>query len=279
MAVTGATGCVGRAVINELLKREINTIAIIRKNPERLRESPFLKTIIFDISKPSEKLFDLFGRPDVLIHLAWDGLPNYNSLHHFEVELPNQYRFLKNLIEDGLKHLLITGTCFEYGMQNGLLHENIPTMPSTPYGFAKDALRRSLEFLKKYHTFSLTWARIFYIYGDGQSESSLYSQLLNAIKSGQKYFNMSKGDQIRDYLPVEKAAEYLVELAIKKKDLGIVNVCSGKPVSVRSLVESWIKEMKEEINLNLGFYPYPEYEPMAFWGSNEKLNKILSESK
>jgi dTDP-6-deoxy-L-talose 4-dehydrogenase (NAD+) len=35
-----------------------------------------------------------------------------------------------------------------------------------------------------------------------------------------------------------------------------------------------LQEKKYEMKLNLGFYPYPDYEPMAFWGDNLKLNTI-----
>jgi dTDP-6-deoxy-L-talose 4-dehydrogenase (NAD+) len=56
---------------------------------------------------------------------------------------------------------------------------------------------------------------------------------------------------------------------------GIVNVCSGQPISVRKLVEGWIKENGWSIDLYLGRYPYPEYEPMAFWGNPDKLNRCL----
>jgi nucleoside-diphosphate-sugar epimerase len=216
------------------------------------------------------------GQPDVLIHLAWTGLPNYKSPHHFEEELPAQYRFLSGLIKCGLKNLVVTGTCFEYGMQSGSLEESFETKPNNPYGFAKDSLRRQLQDLQKVEPFNLTWARLFYLYGEGQSEDSLLPQLKRAVKNGDKKFNMSGGEQIRDYLPVSQVAKYLVDLATNKKNNGIVNICSGIPVSVGSLVESWIKENTWSIDVNLGYYSYPDYEPMAFWGDNKRLNLIVN---
>jgi dTDP-6-deoxy-L-talose 4-dehydrogenase (NAD+) len=90
---------------------------------------------------------------------------------------------------------------------------------------------------------------------------------------------MSGGEQMRDYLPVTEVARAIVSLAMKESDIGIVNVCSGRPVSVRRLVEGWISENGWNIELNLGRYPYPDYEPMAFWGSPEKLRHYYQESK
>ena len=82
---------------------------------------------------------------------------------------------------------------------------------------------------------------------------------------------MSEGEQLRDFLPIEKVSQHLINLAILNKNIGIVNVCSGRPISVHKLVKSWLEENNWSIELNLGYYPYPNYEPMDFWGSNQYL--------
>ncbi len=75
---------------------------------------------------------------------------------------------------------------------------------------------------------------------------------------------------------MEKVAQYLCYMALQKNVEGVVNCCSGKPISVRRLVENYISKRDANISLNLGFYPYPEYEPMAFWGSTKKLQTLLN---
>ena len=89
---------------------------------------------------------------------------------------------------------------------------------------------------------------------------------------------MSGGEQLRDYLPVGQVAQHLVSLALKATDNGVVNVCSGRPVSVRALVEGWIKENGWSIVPNLGHFAYPDYEPMAFWGDRRKLDRCLHQN-
>ena len=235
-----------------------------------------VEVVEMDLARADGDCFDRLGRPDVLMHLAWGGLPNYKSLHHFEVELPAQYAFLRHMVKGGLKTLLVTGTCYEYGMQSGALREDMDARPNTPYALAKDTLRRQLEFLRAEHPFALTWARLFYLYGEGQSPRSLLPQLKAAVAHGDKVFNMSGGAQQRDYLAVEDAACLLVRLALSGQDAGIVNVCSGKPITVRELVENWTAENGWSIELNLGYYPYPDYEPMAFWGDRTRLDSFLA---
>lgn len=270
VAVTGASGFIGRHVINELNSQGVEIVALARHGTTDLPIINNGKWVYFDINQPPIDAYEIMGEPDVLIHLAWQGLPNYKSLHHIETELPIQYSFLKQLVLHGLKSLVVTGTCFEYGMQYGPLSRDAETRPNNPYGFAKDSLRKQLCYLQATQPFNLIWARLFYIFGEGQSESSLLPQLRKAVNLGLSEFNMSGGEQLRDYLPVTEVAHQIVMLALEQQNLGPINICSGNPQSVRSLVEGWVKENQWNIKLNLGNYPYPDYEPMAFWGKSNK---------
>lgn len=277
IAVTGATGFIGSHVLQELVRQGMKTVAVVRSLSE-VPALPGVEVVCLDIRDATANAYDLLSQPDALIHLAWGGLPNYRSSHHFEQELPTHYRFLKVLIEGGLKNLVVVGTCFEYGMRSGPISEDMETHPSNPYGFAKDCLRKQLEYLKSAHPFNLVWARLFYLHGEGQAGNCLFPLLKKAAARGEKSFHMSGGEQLRDYLPVATVARCLVALSLKQIDAGVVNLCSGQPISIRKLVEGWIMENAWQITLDLGFYPYPDYEPMAFWGDPSKLSALLGAS-
>ena len=279
IALTGASGFLGQHVLNALLLQEIEVTAVTR-NATRLADfKERIHIVEMDISKPQINCYQQMGCPEILMHLAWDGLPNYRALHHFEKELPGQYQFLRSMIKSGLSSLMVTGTCFEYGMQSGPLGEDMSAKPTNPYGFAKNALRQQLEFLQSDMDFSLTWARLFYMYGEGQSANSLFPKLKEAILRQDIRFEMSGGDQLRDYLPVEEVARLLVQLVIAEQGIGIINVCSGVPISVRKLVEQLLVENNWKIDLNLGSYPYPDYEPMEFWGNRQLLDKVMEKNE
>jgi dTDP-6-deoxy-L-talose 4-dehydrogenase (NAD+) len=181
------------------------------------------------------------------------------------------------LIDNGLKDVTVTGTCFEYGMKEGCLKEDMPSAPANPYALAKDLLRKELQAYQLRNTFTLKWARLFYMFGKGQNPNSLLSQLEKALQEGKEHFNMSGGEQVRDFLPVEKVAAFIVDIAMQQEITGIINCSSGIPITVKQLVEDYIKRQDKDISLNLGYYPYPDYEPMAFWGDNNKLKKIHHE--
>jgi nucleoside-diphosphate-sugar epimerase len=273
--VTGATGFIGQHVIPQLLDRG-HTVVAVARDERKARQFDWFKRVRFiacDIHHLSDNLFEHFGKPGAVIHLAWHGLPNYKALFHFEENLPADYRFLKSLVESGVGHLLVTGTCFEYGMQSGALSEDMPTAPVNPYELAKDTLRKFLQSLQEQHSFTLQWARLFYMYGPGQNQNSLLAQLDRAVDSGEPVFNMSGGEQLRDYLPVEVVASKLVYLLENPQYNDVVNICSGEPISVRRLVEQHLVKRGADIRLNFGHHPYPDYEPMAFWGSSQLFNQ------
>jgi dTDP-6-deoxy-L-talose 4-dehydrogenase (NAD+) len=278
--VTGAAGFIGTHVIDQLLKKNCTVIATdineeVAQRKEWYGKVDFVEHMIGQ-EKEGEDLFIKFLRPDCMIHLAWFGLPNYKALFHIEENLPKQYFFLKKLVAGGLKDITVSGTCFEYGMKTGCLTEATLPEPGNSYALAKNTLRLFLEELKKETSFSLKWVRLFYLYGKGQNPKSLFPQLDDALQKNEEVFNMSGGEQVRDYLPVEKVAENIVLVALQNEVTGVINCSSNQPVKVKDLVQEYIKSKGKSIKLNLGYYPYPDFEPMEFWGDNEKLKSIIA---
>lgn len=275
--VTGATGFIGGHILPRILSEGHEVVALARDESKASKKPwyPNVRFVAQDLhAEGFEPEFDHLGSPEALIHLAWSGLPDYKNFKHFEQNLPADFKFIKSLVNQGLSQVLVTGTCFEYGMVSGCLSEEMSARPANPYALAKDTLRKSLQLLQQQNAFVLKWARLFYMYGPGQNPNSLLAQLDRAIDEGDSVFNMSGGEQLRDYLPVEDVALRLVQLLENSHCEGIFNVCRGEPISVRNLVEQHLAKRGAKINLNLGHYSYPDYEPMEFWGSSQLFNQL-----
>lgn len=277
--VTGASGFVGRHLVSALLARGFKVRAVSR-NVEAARALPWFDDVQFiaaDIHDPDLDVAALVRGVDAIAHLAWTGLPNYQALFHFERNLVLDYGFLKRVVEAGVSQVLVTGTCFEYGLQSGPLSETVAAQPNTPYGLAKHTLRLFLEALQREQPFNLQWARLFYLHGEGQNPNSLLASLDRAIDAGNAQFNMSAGDQLRDYLEIRQAALMLASLIVRCDVGGVFNCCSGVPVSVRTLVEQRVSQRQSSIALNLGYYGYSAHEPMAFWGVAQRILQLAGE--
>lgn len=275
--VTGASGFVGRHLVAALLARGCQVRAVARRQAPA-RALPWFDRVGFvaaDIHDPRTDVAALCEGVDALVHLAWPGLPNYQGLFHLEHNLMADYRFIKHAVEAGVGQVQVTGTCFEYGMQSGPLSETLECRPANAYGLAKHSLHLFLDTLRQQVPFTLQWARLFYLHGEGQNPNSLLAALDRAIDAGQAQFDMSGGEQLRDFLPIETATAHLATLLQRRDFSGVVNICSGQPIAVRSLVERHRAARDSRIALNLGHYPYPAHEPMAFWGDARRLHTLL----
>ena len=274
IAITGATGFIGQHVRNVLAKTD-NDVVLVVRHVERVGDKSAREEIVAaDLSQARTDWFELFGRPDVVLHLAWGGLPNYMDCYHVDVELPTQLRFLTALIKSGLKKLVVTGTCYEYGISSGALSEDQETNPNTPYGIAKDRLRKELFELRSTQHFDLTWARIFYPYGEGQSESSIYSQLTRAISNNEKEFAIGSGTQMLDFIQVTTVAKALLAFVTEIKGIGLINVGSGNPQTVIKFVERLICRFESNIVPKVGVINDREYESISFWSDNNLLDSL-----
>lgn len=273
--VTGASGFLGRHLCRKLTGLGHEVIAVHRGSCEPLGRELAVRNVTFDMDSGEALPADALDS-DAILHLAWPALSDYNASLHYESALPRSYELVRRYVEGGGRQVLIVGTCFEYGLRNGKLSEWMTPDPQNPYAVAKDTLRRFVTFLKARRSFTLQWVRLFYVHGPGQHRRTLLSQLDAAIDRGDSSFDMSPGDQLRDYLPIEEAARRVSILAQRPELDGIFNCCSGKPVSIRALVEERIRNRGARITLNLGHYPHSPLEPMAFWGDAEKTRELFA---
>ena len=268
----GHSGFIGQNLLKYLLKKRID-LFITKHNNIKLIGKKKINIIDLNSRLNQKKLLTNF---DLVIHAAWSSLENYNSTNHIKKILPENIKFLKKLIYLGAKNLVVLGTCFELGDCLGEVKETQIMKPNTQYGKAKKKLYDKLISLQKKNNFNLTWMRIFYIYGSNQRNKSIFSQLknFNTIQSG-KVFALTEGKQLRDYMHVSTLAKKIIDVSLLNKNFGIVNVCSGNPISVKNLVLKWKSKFKWKIKFKFGGKNLKKYEPNSFWGSTLKLKTIL----
>lgn len=277
--ITGGTGFIGKNLVDYVLTTD-SKITLAVRNKREIEECGWkglLNSVVFDLDDiKTDDLWGYFGEPDCVFHLAWQGLPNYDSPFHLATNLPNQIKFFEKLINSGCPKIITTGTCFEYGRKYGPLKEDMNCSPHNSYAIAKDCLRKVVFELSKDTNTTVIWARLFYLYGKHQREDSLFGQLNQAINNKDKVFRMTQGEQLRDYMDIKDVVKVLYLLSQNVKHPDIINVASGEPISVRKLVENICRQRGANMKLELGYYPYSKFESMAFWADTTKLKKILA---
>ena len=269
--ITGSTGFLGQYVLDLFLKNKYKVYCTyVDKYNNKSNKITWIKT---------KKLFSYkfkIIKFDILLDLAWYDLDDFNSKTHNQIQVSEHLNFYKSLVKvNPYISIYTVGTCLEYGSREGQLKESYKSKPVTNYAIGKDKLRKKTELLKKNSNFNFTWMRIFYIYGVNKRKKTIYSQFIDSVNKNKKTFEMSKGNQIRDYLPVEKLAQFIFKLTIQNSEFGIVNLCSGKGIKLIKLVNTWKKKLKSKIKIRTGALKMYNYEPMNFFGCNNKLKKIL----
>ena len=270
--VTGSNGYIGRHVVKYLLDQGHHVIAadisndLVDDRAEKINASIFENT---------EGAFKRFGSPDVCIHLAWRNGFVHNAATHIS-DLPAHYEFLKSMIDGGLKSLSVMGTMHEIGYWEGAIDENTPCNPQSLYGISKNALRQSIIQIAKEKNVNLYWLRAYYILGDDSKNHSIFSKLLDMDSQGIKKFPFTSGKNLYDFISVDQLAKYIGLASTQDAVTGIINVCTGNPVSLGQKAEEFIDKNGLSIRLDYGAFPDRPYDSPGVWGDATKINQILS---
>lgn len=272
--VTGSNGYLGQGIVKALLDKEIEVVATGRETDLIDNRAKKIACDLFEVEDP----YNHFGQPDVLLHLAWrDGFVHYSDAHIGD--LPKHYKFIKKFTDSEVRKIVIMGSMHEIGFFEGSIKEDTPCNPITPYGISKNALRELTKMLCGQKKKDFQWLRGYYIVGNSQYGSSIFSKITAAEAEGKKEFPFTMGQNQFDFINYKDFCEQ-VAAAVRQEDiLGIINICSGYPEKLADRVEKFIMESGYKIKLKYGAFPDRPYDSKAVWGDGEKIKEIIRNSK
>jgi nucleoside-diphosphate-sugar epimerase len=237
--VTGAGGFVGSQVARALLSAGHHVRAPARDGSAR----DAVEDVAARIEWVTADLFagdpvalaSLVRGADLCVHLAWYAVPGQYLASPENLRcVTGSLRLLEALAEAGCQRAVFVGSCFEYEFGPEPLAETSPVRPQSLYAASKLATRYMGEQLAKLRGIEFAWARLFYLYGPFEDRRRLVPAVMDALLQGQPV-DVTRGTQVRDFLHVADVGAALAAVALS--DLtGVVNVGSGKPVTVREVV-------------------------------------------
>jgi len=268
--VTGANGYLGQGIVKQILNSGNEVVAADFKTDHVDERADKKACNLFVIEDP----YNYFGKPDVLLHLAWrDGFVHYSDAHI--EDLPKHYKFIKTFAESDVKMIAAMGSMHEIGFFEGSIKENTPCNPITPYGISKNALRELSAMLCKQTNKEFMWLRGYYIVGNSQYGCSIFSKITAAETEGKTEFPFTQGKNQFDFIDYDMFCEQVARAVSQTETTGIVNICSGHPEKLADRVERFIKENGYKIKLKYGAFPDRPYDSKAVWGDDCKIQKIL----
>lgn len=270
--LTGANGFLGKNLLTKLDANLVQILVIVRKLKKYPKNVKAIKDDIGNLKNSNLKIIKDF-KPEVIINLAWSGIPDYsfkNSLENFF----NHYKFIKELSSlKSVKKIIMTGSCWEYPSKTGNCREIKKVIPSNPFIWSKISLFNYLNELAKAKNINFIWLRIFFMYGKFQKKESLIPHIIKSLKENKKPKIMSPNNE-NDFINVEDVCKAIVS-SVKINNLnGIFNIGSGKLTSVREIY----KIILENLNKNNDKYTLSgtkEKKILGNYADTKKINKQL----
>ncbi|MFO0569264.1 MAG: NAD-dependent epimerase/dehydratase family protein [Polyangiaceae bacterium] len=148
----------------------------------------------------------------------------------------------------------------------------IPTKPVTIYAAAKLSLYLVAQQMTAAAGANLAWARFFYLYGPTEDRRRLVPAVMTALARNER-FAATAGEQVRDYLHIEDAADALAVMT-EQSASGAYNVCSGVPLTLKALLETIGRVVGKPHLIDYGATPYRDWEPMFICGDNSRLRAL-----
>ena len=277
--VTGAGGFIGAHVVRALARQGHTVFAARRKRnmtESQERQSDEVHFVELDMRDDSGVRSTVRQiRPDVTVHLAWCKVTGKFWTDPANLDWVNTTTSLARAVaEEGCRRLVVAGSCAEYDWDFGFLSEECtPLKPRTLYGACKNALREMLEAYALDASMQLAWTRLFYLYGPGEDKTRFIPSIILALLHGQTA-KCTRGEQMRDFLHVEDMAGAISAVATSNFT-GAINIGSGLPVKIRTIVETIARILECSDRLLIGGLPDNPCEPPLLVADVRKLNREI----
>lgn len=271
--VTGATGFIGRHTLSHLIARGFEVHAVRYRTSDS--ELDGVTWHHCDLLQPDNirALFSTIA-PTHLMHMAWNVQPG------IYLTSEDNLRWCKAGIElvqafaaGGGERAVFAGTCFEYDLAFGYCSEEVtPCVPTTRYGISKLALAQIVT-RSPPSGISTAWGRIFYLYGPYEAPGRLVPSVVCSFLKSERP-KCTHGRQIRDFLHVDDVGSAFAALLDSGVE-GVVNIGSGEPVAIRSMVSAIGRLIGTAREADFGALQTPPSDPNLVIADVRKLREAV----
>lgn len=269
--LTGASGFIGRYVLDQLANNGIDPVVVGRTRPLGFT-GEFIDADLLQTGNCA----DIVQRADAshLLHLAWyaeHGAYWSSPLNLRWVDA--SVRLAEAFCVGGGQKLVAAGTCAEYDWSHGYCREDVtPLAPATLYGTAKDATRRLLAAVCAAHRVSFAWGRVFLPYGEGEDRRRLIPSLTDVFAGKCEPFGVN-ASACRDFLHAEDVARGFVHLLLAEA-AGDYNIAAGQPTRIADVVHRLAAAAHGDACRVLDLATARPGEPELLVGDNAKLRAL-----
>ena len=276
--MTGGGGFIGRALIKKLVSVGARVVDLSRR--EKVDDDPAhgVEGLNSNVCKRDDLKKALAGRSFEYVFNAAGYIDHSTYLEGGRGVVDVHYTGVLNLLDQvftpSLKKFVQIGSSDEYGNAAAPQKEDMREAPISPYSAAKTAATHLVQALSRTENFPGTVVRFFLVYGPGQDENRVIPQIIRGCLED-KIFPASYGEQLRDFCYIEDVVNGLLQAAVCPKAVGeVFNIASGRPVSIRSVIEQ-VVALTGKGKAEFGKHPYRPGENMSLYADISKAEREL----
>ena len=260
VVITGASGVIGRALIEELVAKRVEILLLLRPSARAalIPVYPLLQRVDCPLNQlhayvRSGDAYDAF------FHLGWSG--TYGDAREDAAMQAENVRAACDAValaaRLGCRAFVGVGSQAEYGrVPDGVnLAPDTPCHPTSAYGRAKLLACERTRALCAAYGMRHVWARVLSVYGEWDAPHSLVMRAIAEFSRGE-CGAFTPCDQIWDYLYARDAARALVAMA--ERCDGVYVLGSGKARALRDYVLDIRDAVNPDISPRFGAIPYFE---------------------
>ena len=283
VAITGASGYIGSAIVRSLANYSVKIIRISRK---KLDPQFGINDWVLDLTTLSSWV-KIVNEVDIIFHLS-SNTSIYEAEKNPKDSLEANLFPISQLVAASKKmsripRVIFASTATVYGMKSDFpVKESDEVNPITIYDKHKLLAEEQLIFATQKNIISAVILRLANVYGPSVNESmasdrGILSKITRMKFEGKKLYVYGNGLYLRDYVYIDDVVEAFLYSSIMINNSCIYNVASGYGTSIKdvfSLISSEV-EMLTELTGIIEFKEWPkevnDIEKRNFIGSNELL--------
>src|SRR3984957_7461592 len=276
--IHGATSFLGKHFLRKSISNQIFVTVLAREssNLTSIENNSSIRIIRYKKSLNEVNIDSLNVESPVFFEFSWQGVfgADRNIPEQISVNIPLIISSITLAHQLHSKHWIGVGSQAEYGNLDKRITEMDECNPTTLYGKSKLWCSQISSELCKSYAMEHSWLRLFSVYGPYDNHEWLIQYLIKEMLND-KDINVTKGEQLWDYLFIDDISEMLFKLK-DAKGVGVANLGSGKGVKVRYIIEK-IKELTEsKSQINFGAIPYRDDQVMLMEADITRLSNHLN---
>lgn len=261
IVITGGTGFIGRNIVNELLKYEIDTITVfdrtIKYNWNDSRVKYIKGNLLNDLNTLSNTDFDILFHEAANVDTTCNDEDNMVQTNYIS------FINIVNICNSKGAKLVYASSAAVYGNSLTPNIVGIGEEPINIYGKSKKMMDDYILANKDNISIPVTGLRYFNVYGPGEDLKgkmmSMIGQMISTIKRGDPVHLFEFGEQLRDFVYVKDVAMCNIHAGLNTKTK-IYNCGYGKSVSFNTIFSIIISYFKTESKIIYIPQPYTFYQ-------------------